>query len=239
MQDLLHNDVVQWIVNNLVITILSIVGLIIAAIVGALFTRWERKNRLWYWASVSPVVQEKLEDDEIEIKVGGRTQSEVYTCLIDLLYKGKTIAEDDYDPEDPVIFKFRDAQVVAAKAFDPERPEYRGANIHPKDVNTAVLEPLRLNDGSRIKARVLLTHEKTPEMRGFIADVDIENGNQRENRLRRVSGCSGAILMGVFILIVGVVPPIVFPKTIPGGGPNDIVIHLSLPLWLLIIAAAF
>ena len=236
MQDLLHNDVVQWIVDNLIAFLVG-VGLIIAAIVGALIARSERKNRLWYWASVSPVVQEKLEDDEIEIKVGGRTQSEVYICLIDLLYKGKPIAEDDYDPEDPVIFKFRDTQVVAAKAFDPVRPEYRRANMHPIDGNTVVLEPLRLNDGSQIKARALLTHEKPPEVRGFITDVDIANGDQQEYRLGLISGCSFVLLVLLGIIgsffavgVVGMFSPEVRRVVYD---PNAIVI--SVQLWMVIL----
>jgi hypothetical protein len=130
----------------------------------------------------------------------------------------------------------RDTQVVAAKAFDPVRPEYRRANMHPTDDNTVVLEPLRLNDGSQIKARALLTHEKTPEVRGFITDVDIANGDQQEHRLRLISGCSSVllVLLGVIgaFFAFGVVG-MAFPDTQRVYDPNVIVIPL--PLWMVIL----
>jgi hypothetical protein len=106
---------------------LLVVGLIIAnvvsAVIGALLGPRYRKRRLWYWSSVSPLVQENWNEKIIiQFDRGGGCREEirnVYTCIIGLRYKGRpAIRVDHYGT--PVTFDFGDAEVLDAKVFETE-----------------------------------------------------------------------------------------------------------------------
>jgi hypothetical protein len=162
MADFLDNEAARWIIG-IVVTIL--IG--VAAIIGPPFIHRKRK-RLWYQASIYPLVREEL-DERITILFDGKAVPNVYVSIIGLRYKGTDpIMEDDY--RSPVTFDYEDAQILDAEIFETE-PDGINAHTFVKDESKVVFEPIALNDENRIAARVLLSGRNTPKVSGHIVGV--------------------------------------------------------------------
>jgi hypothetical protein len=81
----------------------------------------------------------------------------------------EAIVEDDY--RTPVTFDFGAARVLAAEVVDA-KPDGLQTNLSGEGGdNRVVLDPVALNDGDSITARVLLTNKSTPKVSGHIVGV--------------------------------------------------------------------
>jgi hypothetical protein len=133
MSDFLDSEATRWLIG-IVVTIL--IG--VAAIAAPAFVNRKRK-RLWYWASIYPLVREKL-DERITILFDGDAVPNVYVSIIGLRYKGTDpIMEDDY--RSPVTFDYEDAQILDAEVFETA-PDGINAHTLVKGENKVVFEPI-------------------------------------------------------------------------------------------------
>jgi hypothetical protein len=133
MQDFLNNQ-----------GALSLIGLIATLLIGLLtilvpYLYSRKRNVLWYWASVFPVVEEVWQE-AIEILVNNKAEPTVYMCTISMRYQGDPITKDAYDVNDKVTFDFQNEVVLAVEAYETS-PEDRRATVEKEGDHKAVLEP--------------------------------------------------------------------------------------------------
>ena len=201
MQDLFDNVVTGWVIDNLP-TVLVSLATFAGGIVSALIIVRKRKNRLWYWASVSPVMEASW-DDKIKIYVDENQEPDVYMCVCGLRYQGEDLIKADAH-DNPVTFKFTRAKVLAAEAFE-SNPRGIPATVFAKNDHVAELNPIGLNDGDQIAARILLTEQESPKVEGHIIGIkgDIRNEDQRRWWQRFLWFLIPApVLVGVTIVLV-------------------------------------
>lgn len=213
MPELLQNESLQWIVTTLITVVLGI-----GAIFAPRFVNRKRKT-LWYWSSIWPLVQDRF-DERIQILFGDKPVHNVYMAGIGLRYKGNDpILEDDY--RSPVKFDFGHAQILSAE-ITRTKPDGINVSLHILNSSVIVVDPIALNDGNELIARVLLAPPfSEPKVSGHIVGVkEIQDDkNYRPFSFTLIWFWMAMIGIGLAAIIIGrLLTPVDFTPLLISGG---------------------
>ena len=190
MPELLANESVRWTIGTVITLLIGV-----AAIFVPYYLNRERKH-LWYQVFVYPVIEERFAD-RITLLFDGDPVPNVYATIIRLRYQGTDpIVEDDY--RTPVTFSFGKAEILSAELVDTAPPGINAA-VKSEDVGRIVFEPVALNDGNRLLARVLSTTGEEPGIEGHIVGIK----EFRDLRSKR-DWSDTAFLVGMVGIVLGI-----------------------------------
>ncbi len=152
----------------------------IAAIVVPILVN-RRSKRLWYKRVIYPVIEEEIHE-RMQVTFDGEVVPNVYVSVISLRYEGpESLIEEHF--REPISFDYGEAKVLDVEVI-AKHPEGVNPSMNVHAPNKVVLDPLALNDGNEITARVLSTGPKRrPRVMGHIVGIkEFQDFDKKQDR---------------------------------------------------------
>lgn len=200
----------------------------VATVATTLFVNRKQK-RLWYSSDTVLMVGEKL-STRVQVSVNGESLPQVYICLVKLLYRGsEPLLETDF--RSPIDFEFEDSRVLDVEITQTNPSGIKARTRNDKD-NRFRLNPVALNDNTRLYARVLLTNPAQLNVSSHIVGVKIQHESQRDKLPNRLMFFSP-------ISLVLALASIGLEESYLGDGPLDGVFIPFVLIFTLVAIALF